>query len=102
MDGVPHRLEDLIPDSVGFHKIPQGAINIGEQIGKVLPINISISMTNNGQGGFGVVFKGVLHSHDINGNDQAIDVALKELQFNIEVSKFYNFQHEVMIMRYYT
>lgn len=36
VDSTPQRLEQLIPDALGFKKIPQGALTIGTQLGEVL------------------------------------------------------------------
>eukprot|EP00026_Physarum_polycephalum_P000182 Phypoly_transcript_00182.p1 GENE.Phypoly_transcript_00182~~Phypoly_transcript_00182.p1 ORF type:complete len:2033 (+),score=208.26 Phypoly_transcript_00182:30-6101(+) len=81
--GQSLRINQFLPDLNECKQIPSTAIQILERIGK---------------GGFGEVFKGILKSHDIDGANLSIVVALKELQRMDEPRAFYDFQHEVMIM----
>lgn len=47
--------------------------------------------------------KGVMKTIDTDGSTHLVVVAVKEMRLKDEInSMFYDFQHEVMIMRYHT
>ena len=46
------------------------------------------------------MYKGIMQAKDVDGSSRLIVVAVKEISLKDETSAFYDFQHEVMIMRF--
>ncbi len=95
--GTPVELETVLPDLSGIKQIQDGELSIQTKIGEVAKIYIVLYKNIIQQGGFGSVYKGTVQTMD-----GIFEAAIKEvkMQEEIDVSKFYDFQHEVVIMRF--
>lgn len=62
-------------------------------------INSLIYLSSLTQGGFGIVYKGIPTTYELDGT-QRKEVAIKEIKLNGDPLVFFEFQHELMIMGY--
>lgn len=101
VNGNKVRIREIKDDVYGGTHISEDDLTIQEKLGEVCLFLTLLAwvLTVYCKGGFGVVHRALLEQTNDEQEQESLVVAVKELRSDGTVESFYEFQHEVAIMR---